>query len=66
MVETATRLACAQCGRDAPGDDAELSAWAYGRLAARGELADVIDALLLCPDCVEEEHEHAYDEGAAG
>jgi len=63
MVATLTPLACAQCGRDAPTDSYELKDWAYGRIALRGDFPDVIDLLLLCPECVDEEHEHAFDDG---
>jgi hypothetical protein len=63
---TAARLACSQCGAEAPEDPFELVLWKYGRLALEGDFADAIDWLLLCPDCVEEEHDHAYDEGASG
>jgi hypothetical protein len=66
MAATATDLACAQCGRAAPGDPAELTGWAYGPIALRGEFPEVIDVLLLCPECVVEDHDHEFDEGGTG
>ncbi len=58
-----TQLACSQCGSEAPTDPAALRGWVYGRLALSGEWADVIDRLLLCPACVQEEHLHDFEEG---
>jgi len=65
MSTTLTPLACSQCGQEAPTDLPELTHWAYGSIAAQGEFPDVIDRLLLCPQCVEEEREHEFDEGGA-
>lgn len=63
MSTTLTAVACSQCGQEAPSDPHELLRWAYGSIAMRGDFRDVIGALLLCPECIEEEHEHAFDEG---
>jgi hypothetical protein len=63
MAATVTELACAQCGRAAPGEPDELETWAYGPIAVRGEFPEVIDVLLLCPECVDEDHDHDFDEG---
>lgn len=65
MSATLKALACAQCGRTAPTDPRELMRWANGSLAVRGDFPDVIGSLLLCPECVEEEHAHEFDEGTA-
>ena len=64
MDSTLTAHACSQCGIDAPRDPAQLQGWMHGRLALSGDFPEVIDSLLLCPGCVEEDHEHDYDEGA--
>jgi hypothetical protein len=65
MTRTATLLglACSQCGCDAPDDPAVLASWVYGRLALSGEFDEVIDRLLLCPDCIQEEHLLVFEEG---
>ena len=66
MSATLTAFACSQCGREAPGDSHGLMHWAYGSIAVRGDLPEVIDAILLCPECVEEEHAHEFEEGGTG
>ena len=66
MAATLTALACSQCGREAPGDSHELMHWTYGPIAVRGVFPEVIDLLLLCPECVEEEHTHEFEEGGTG
>lgn len=66
MAATVTELACAQCGRAAPSEPSELSGWAYGPTALRGDFPEVIDVLLLCPECVVEDHDHEFDEGGTG
>ena len=63
MSMTLTALACSQCGRRAPDDPDELMCWACGSIAVRGDFPEAIDALLLCPECVEEGHAHEFDEG---
>lgn len=65
MSTTLTPLACAQCGQEAPSDPRDLTRWSYGTIALRGEFSDVIDRLLLCPECVREELAHEFDEGGA-
>jgi hypothetical protein len=40
--------------------------WTYGPIAVSGVFPEVIDLLLLCPECVEEEHAHEFDEGGTG
>lgn len=63
MSTTLTAFVCAQCGREAPSDRHELMRWACGPIAIRGDFPEAIEALLLCPECVEEEHAHEFDEG---
>ena len=64
MSTSLTGLACSQCGREAPGDPHELRRWACGSVAVRGDFPEAIDHLLLCPECVEDDHAHQFDEGA--
>jgi hypothetical protein len=59
-------LSCAQCGRALPADPIELARWKHGNLAAAGELDETSAALLLCPDCVEEDILGQYEQGEAG
>ena len=66
MAATVTELACAQCGCAAPTAPGELTSWAYGPIAVRGEFPEVIDVLLLCPECIVEDHDHEFDEGGDG
>jgi hypothetical protein len=54
--------ACSQCERPLPVDSAAVEQWRHGSLFLAGEL-DATAALLLCPDCVEDEHSRAFDEG---
>jgi hypothetical protein len=58
-------LACAQCGRPLPDDPGELARWKQGALAA-AELDEVAAAMLLCPECVEDDRAGEYEEGEAG
>ena len=66
MAATVIGLACAQCGREAPSEPDDLTHWAYGPIAVRGDFPEVIDVLLRCPECVEEEHAHQFEEGGTG
>ena len=58
-------LACAQCGRPLPADQGELARWKQSALAA-AELDEVAAAMLLCPECVEDDRAGEYEEGEAG
>jgi hypothetical protein len=58
-------LACAQCGRPLPADPAQLARWNQGALAA-AEIDEVAAAMLLCPECVEDDRSGDYEEGEAG
>jgi len=60
-----TTLTCSQCGRDAPEDAGELGRWRHGELVLSGEVDDVTAAMLLCPDCMTEDLERAYEEGGS-
>ena len=55
--------ACSQCERPLPPDPALIERWRHGSLFLAGEHDEEAAALLLCPDCVEEEHTRAFDEG---
>jgi len=55
---------CSQCGREAPGEPEEALRWRHGELLVAGEVDEVSAGLLLCPDCIEEDRERAYEEGA--
>jgi hypothetical protein len=56
-------LVCSQCGESLPADTAAIDEWRHGPLFLTGELDEDAVALLLCPECVEEEHSRAFDEG---
>ena len=58
-----TKLVCSRCGREAPGDSAELATWRHGDLALEGEVGE---GLLLCPDCDAEDREREFEEGEGG
>jgi hypothetical protein len=59
----AAEVECAQCGRSAPDDPAELAFWRHGALALEGP---VDGGLLLCPDCDGDDRERAFEEGEGG
>jgi hypothetical protein len=56
-------LVCSQCEESVPADTAAIDEWRHGPLFLSGELDEDAVALLLCPECVEEEHSRAFDEG---
>lgn len=58
-----TRVVCSQCGREAPSDPAELTAWRHGELVLEGEVGE---GLLLCPDCDAEDRDREFEEGEGG
>ena len=60
-----TDLVCSQCGRHAPADPAELADWEHGPALTAGDLTDETAALLLCPDCRDENREREFDEGGS-
>ena len=57
---------CAQCGREAPEDPAELAQWRHGELALESELNDTAAAMILCPDCDADNLSGETDAGEAG
>jgi hypothetical protein len=59
-------LVCSQCGRSAPTDPEELRSWKHGDLVIAGELDEVTATMLLCPECVQEDLAHEYEEGEPG
>jgi hypothetical protein len=56
-------LLCSQCERPLPADAASIEEWRHGPLLLAGELGEDAAALLLCPECVEDENSNAFDEG---
>jgi hypothetical protein len=66
MSDLAPTLSCAQCGRPVPQDPDALRSWENGDLLIAGGLGDVTAAMLLCPECVEEDAAEAYDAGEPG
>ena len=57
---------CAQCGREAPEDPAELAVWRHGELASQAELDEVAAAMILCPECDADNLSGETDAGEAG
>ena len=57
---------CAQCGREAPEDLAELAQWRHGELALQSELDYTAAAMILCPDCDADNESGETDAGEAG
>jgi hypothetical protein len=57
---------CAQCGRELPSDAAALARWKNRTLAATGALDETTAAMLLCPECAEDDRLGEYEEGEAG
>ena len=60
-----TTVECAQCGRDATSDS-DLGRWRHGELALDGEVREVGEGLLLCPDCDADSRDRAFEEGEGG
>lgn len=56
---------CAQCGREAPADPAELRLWRHGELALEGDLDDVTAGMVVCPDC-DADDLRDFDQGEPG
>jgi hypothetical protein len=59
-------IGCAQCGCPLPSEAAELARWKNARLAASGEIDDAAAAMLLCPECADDDRLGDYEEGEAG
>jgi hypothetical protein len=59
-------LRCSQCGRAAPTDNDQLRDWKHGELVFAGELDEMAAAMLLCPECVEEDRTEEYEAGEPG
>jgi ribosomal protein S26 len=57
---------CAQCGRELPNDAAALARWKNRSLTATGEFDETTAAMLLCPECAEDDRLGEYEEGEAG
>jgi hypothetical protein len=60
------RFRCSQCGRAAPADPDELRTWRHGDLAVAGEPDEATVAMLLCPECVEDDLSGEYEAGEPG
>lgn len=65
-MSTRLSVECAQCGREAPADPAELEDWRHGELVLSGDLDEVTAALVLCPDCDAEDKRGEFEAGDAG
>jgi hypothetical protein len=63
METQVVELVCSQCGRSLPSELEAVSGWRHGELVLADDLDEMTAALLLCPDCVAEEHAGAYEEG---
>jgi hypothetical protein len=63
METQVVELVCSQCGHVLPSDPDELSGWRHGELVLAEDLDETTAALLLCPECVAEEHAGGYEEG---
>jgi len=61
----ATELVCSQCGREAPADRKELTAWRHGDFALETD-GKIDEGLLLCPDCDAADREREFEEGEGG
>lgn len=58
-------MCCAQCGRALPTDPDDLSRWRQGDLLAAGELDELTAAMLLCPECADDDRQGEYEAGEA-
>jgi hypothetical protein len=59
---TASALTCAQCGRPAPAD-AEALGW-HNRGLIPTPPDELMVMMLLCPACIEDDHEEEFDSSA--
>lgn len=57
-------VTCAQCGRE-PLDTGELALWRPHVLVDAGPSDELAAAMLLCPDCVDDDRRGTYDAGEA-
>jgi len=57
-----TALFCAQCGRPAPADPSLLVLWRNSSLQS-SPVDELIVMMLLCPDCLDEDHDGAFESG---
>ena len=57
---------CAQCGRPLPSDAAALARWKNRALAGAAEMDETAAAMLLCPECAEDDRLGEYEEGESG
>lgn len=56
---------CAQCGRPLPSDANGIARGNDRALAGATETEEMPAAMLLCPDCAEEDRLGEYDQGEA-
>lgn len=62
MATAVVGFACAQCGGSVT-DLAALASWLNGKVALDGDFPETVGQLLLCPDCVDEEHRQDFEQG---
>ena len=55
---------CSQCGSLLPADREARAHWRHAELASHVGLDELAAAMILCPECDQEDRERAYDEGA--
>jgi hypothetical protein len=56
-------LTCAQCGRVAPVDPAQLAGWRSGGLDVPDDIDDTAAGIVLCPDCDADHRLGEYEPG---
>lgn len=57
-----TDIRCSQCDHPAPADTYELGTWRHSVLITN-PVDDLTIRMLLCPACLEEDHNGEYDSG---
>ena len=63
-TDEVTALRCAQCDCPAPTDPDLLQAWRHSALITR-PVDELIVKMLLCPDCLEDDHVGDFESGPA-
>ena len=63
VTDEVTGLRCAQCDRPAPTDPNLLHAWRHSTLITR-PVDELIVKMLLCPACLEDDHNGDFESEA--